>query len=95
MRHYRLSESLIKRVIRYPARTEEGIIEEAIAAMRPAQSKKEEVWAMYSIANGTITIITAWRYPGESPKRNPIPQSILNETRSVLFATYAKIGTLD
>ena len=31
-----------------------------------------------------IKIITAWRYPGKSPKRNPIPSEILEEARSVL-----------
>lgn len=31
-----------------------------------------------------IVIITAWRYPGKSPKRNPIPPNILQEVRNIL-----------
>lgn len=30
-------------------------------------------------ANQKIRIISAWRYPGVSPKRNPIPEEILRE----------------
>jgi len=33
--------------------------------------------------NYKINIISAWRYPGVSPKRNPIPEEILNEIRSI------------
>lgn len=95
MRQYRLSPSLIKRVIRYPKRHEEGIVPNTIAVMRPAQSKKySEVWAMYVLVNkkadGTkkrfkqIKIITAWRYPGKSPERDPIPAEIIREARSIL-----------
>ena len=35
-------------------------------------------------SGGAIKIITAWRYPGESPARNPIPEDILSELRSLL-----------
>jgi len=50
-----------------------------------------EIWAMYQIKSKTqsekrkifgaqkIRIISAWRYPGVSPKRNPIPNDILRE----------------
>jgi hypothetical protein len=31
-----------------------------------------------------IKIITAWRYPGKSPERNPIPEEILREVRNIL-----------
>ncbi|HRZ95475.1 MAG TPA: hypothetical protein P5262_02825 [Candidatus Moranbacteria bacterium] len=30
-------------------------------------------------ANRLIRIISAWRYPGISPKKNPIPEKIINE----------------
>lgn len=30
-------------------------------------------------ANGGLKIISAWRYPGVSPKRSPIPEEILRE----------------
>ncbi len=29
-----------------------------------------------------VRVISAWRYPGVSPKRNPIPEEILEELRS-------------
>ena len=52
MRHYRLTESRIKRVIRHPTRVEEGILEGAIAAMQPAEGKKySEIWVMYVLAH--------------------------------------------
>ena len=86
MRYYRLSESLVKRVIRYPTRIEEGILEGAIACMRPMQSKKySEIWTMYIIMpSKQIKIVTAWRYPGKSPERNPVPIEVIEEARRIL-----------
>jgi len=52
---------------------------------------KQEIWTMYqtkkqgkkeikNIFNKSqIKIISAWRYPGVSPERNPIPEEILRE----------------
>ena len=52
MNHYRLTESRVKRIIRHPARVEEGILEGAIAAMQPAEGKKySEIWVMYVLAH--------------------------------------------
>ena len=34
---------------------------------------------IHNSANQKIRIISAWRYPGVSPKRNPIPEEILRE----------------
>ncbi|MBI2121687.1 MAG: hypothetical protein HYT98_01060 [Candidatus Sungbacteria bacterium] len=99
MRHYRLTESRIKRVIRHPARAEEGILPRAIAAMSPAEGKKySEIWVMYmvtavrGISNSQfpipkpkrIKVITAWRYPGHAPERDPVPDSILKEIKGLL-----------
>jgi hypothetical protein len=36
-------------------------------------------------ANKKITIISAWRYPGVSPKSNPIPEEILREIEEIGF----------
>jgi len=82
MSYYKLSESLVKRIIRFPDRIQEGIAENTIAVMKKATSKKrKEYWAMYQIDNGKIKIITAWIYPGTSPKDKiiPIPQEIIDE----------------
>jgi len=50
-----------------------------------------EIWAMYQIkrkmqnaklknfGQQRIRLISAWRYPGVSPKRDPIPEEILRE----------------
>jgi hypothetical protein len=54
---------------------------------------KTEIWAMYQIKKNKkdlselqnllfkeqLKIISAWRYPGVSPEKNPIPEDILRE----------------
>lgn len=87
LRHYRLTESRIKRIIRHPVRVEEGILEGAVACMQPASGKKySEIWTMYVLAKSKIKIITAWRYPGRSPARDPIPPEILREIKGLINA---------
>lgn len=90
LRQYRLTESRIKRIIRHPSRVEEGILEGAIACMQEAGGKRySEIWTMYVLAEikdkgKRIKIITAWRYPGKSPARDPIPEEVLRELRTIL-----------
>lgn len=93
MRHYGLSPQRIKRIIRHPARTEEAIVPGMIAAMSPygrsreaRQPYKGEIWTIYQLIkqSSQIKIITAWRYPGKSPTRNPIPKEILEEIKSII-----------
>lgn len=56
------------------------------------KSWSSEIWAMYKIRgkNNPISsqkqfrIISAWRYPGVSPKRDPIPDEILDEIKNLL-----------
>lgn len=93
MRHYRLTESRIKRIIRHPARVEEGIAEGAVACMQRAEGKQyAEIWVMYVLISARrkekkikqMKIITAWRYPGRSPERDPVPQEILREIRALI-----------
>ncbi len=38
----------------------------------------------YGIRDAKIKIISAWRYPGISPKQNPIPEEILDEIKNLL-----------
>ncbi len=98
LRQYHLSESRVKRIIRHPLRVEEGILQGAIACMQPAGGAKySEIWAMYVLIKPIpdpvgdksqtpkIKIITAWRYPGRSPERNPIPQNILQEVKRLIY----------
>ena len=89
---YGLSEGRVKRIIRYPKRTEEGIADDTVAVMQPAGTKRyQEIWVMYRLtkpekkgAKPQLLIITAWRYPGESPARDPVPKEILDEVRTLL-----------
>ncbi len=101
MQYYGLSESRIKRIIRFPKRVEEGIVEDTIAVMQPAETKRyQEIWVMYKLQKSNvkskneklanllgldkkIKIITAWRYPGKSPERDPIPQEIIQEIQTL------------
>ncbi len=106
MQYYGISESRIKRIVRFPKRTEEGIAPNTVAVMQPAGTKKyQEIWVMYKLQKSSrqpagknkneklvkllgldkkIKIITAWRYPGKSPERDPVPQEIINEIQSLL-----------
>ncbi|MDI6820819.1 MAG: DUF4258 domain-containing protein [Patescibacteria group bacterium] len=85
MRCYGISESRIKRIIRFPKRIEEGIALDTIAVMQPAGTKRyQEIWVMYKLFGKKIKIITAWRYPGKSSERNPVPTEIINEIRKLL-----------
>ncbi len=75
MKQYSLSENRVKRVINNPKRKEVGIAPGTIAVMQPNSSKHAyEFWAMYkTLKGGKIRIITAWKYPGKSPIKGPIP----------------------
>jgi hypothetical protein len=88
MQFYRLSESRVKRIIRHPERIEEAIVPGLVAVMQPAGTTKySEIWAMYKVLasdGGKLKVITAWRYPGESPERDPIPESVIKEVRSIV-----------
>jgi hypothetical protein len=80
----RLEEGIVKNTIAVmqPAskRTKDG-----------KRTWSQEIWTMYQIkrknksekvkvtSRQKICIISAWRYPGVSPKRNPIPDEILRE----------------
>ena len=112
MQYYGMSEGRIKRIVRFPARIEEGIADDTVAVMQPADSKNyQELWVMYTLTNNRkpatdntqqkkgaldnvaqflgnsgkkIRVITAWRYPGKSPARDPIPQEVLSEIKNLL-----------
>lgn len=89
MQYYRISESIIKRIIKTPKRVERGIAEGTIACMKSVGSSKnkEELWVMYQPKGLRKHIITSWRYPGISPIRDvlPIPEDILNEIKGLKF----------
>lgn len=78
MKYYGLSENKIRNVIWRPERVEEGIAPETIAVMQRYGSLKnpKEIWVMFQNfkVNGKKKrrIISAWRYPGASPKGKEI-----------------------
>lgn len=102
MREYHLSRQRVIRIIRSAHRTETGIVENTVAVMQPASTKRvngketwsQELWVMYKVMGeakltksklekalnqSELKIISAWRYPGISPERDPIPSEILQE----------------
>ena len=90
MQYYGLTAQRILRVINHPARIEEGVAEKTTAVMQPAsvnrkkQTWSSEIWTMYQLENGQYKIISAWRYPGVSPKRNAIPENIMEEVKDLI-----------
>jgi hypothetical protein len=87
MIQYFISESKIKSIIKNHDRLEDGIAPETIAVMKRNDrgKRKEEIWVMYLRMKDKINgekkrIISAWRYPGISPKKEiPIPDDVLEE----------------
>jgi len=89
MLYYGLSESRIRRVLKSPTRTEEGIAPETIAVMQSSTTRKtpEEIWVMYqdkrekkkaknlvsAFTNRKFLMISAWRYPGTTKPGASIP----------------------
>lgn len=74
MMFYGISEGLVRRVVKSPKRVEEGVAPATYAAMQPTGGKgQKEVWVMYQTKKSKVIIISAWRYPGRSPVRGPIP----------------------
>jgi len=51
MVYYRISVSLIKRIVRFPKRKEEGVAPGTTAVMQPRGSAKtpQEIWVMYQL----------------------------------------------
>ena len=86
MIYYKISPSRVKRIIRAPDRIEESIVPGLVAAMKKfSKSAKEEIWTIYKVDHKKLKLISAWRYPGKSSERNPIPQEIMQEINSVLY----------
>lgn len=100
MLQYGIPESRIKRIVRFPKRLEESVVPGTVAVMQPSSpSWKQEIWVMYKLVKGEntapkitnfnlsskkIKIITAWRYPGKSSVRDPIPEEIISEVQQLL-----------
>lgn len=84
MKQYGFSEARLRRLLNHPERQEQGIAPGTIALMQTVGTKKRptEIWLMYQLINKKKRIITAWRYPGISPKPEvPIPKEIIEELK--------------
>ena len=74
MKYYYLSKQRIRRVFKSPDRKEFGIAPNTIAVMQTTGTKKHptEIWLMFQSMQPKkeklINMISAWRYPGVSPK---------------------------
>lgn len=75
MRFYGLSEARVKRVIENPERREEGVAEDTVACMQSTGSEKRptEIWVMFTEKKGKRHVVSAWRYPGKTKPRDPVP----------------------
>lgn len=49
-----------------------------------SQKSKGILNTIYKIRDTKLKIISAWRYPGKSPKNNPIPQEIIREIQNLI-----------
>lgn len=45
---------------------------------------RKPYWPDRTGSGKALKIITVWRYPGVSPKRDPIPTEVLNEIKNLL-----------
>jgi len=88
MRQYQLSEKRLIRILRRPERKELGIASDTVAVMQTAGTKKHpyEIWLMYQIIKSKIKMISAWKYPGKSPVREPppIPEDVLENLEELV-----------
>ena len=70
----------IQKTVNKKQKTEGGRQERASGKQETGNIKNE----MYDsrtlfTAPGSLKVISAWRYPGVSPRRNPVPEEILRE----------------
>ena len=80
---YGLSPTMVKGVLRRPERVEEGIAPDTTAVMKRKDGKKmkREIWVMFQKFGIKKKIISAWIYPGVSPKGKEIfiPEDVWEE----------------
>ena len=78
---YGLSAVKVKSVLSRYDRKEQGIADNTVAVMKKSGSEKhpQEIWVMYQDKEKQKIIIAAWRYPGTSKERIPIPEGIADE----------------
>jgi len=97
MRQYGFSEKRVLKIWRKPDRKEVGIAPGTIANMQVTGTRKHptEAWMMYQIIKKPkqIKIISAWRYPGRTPKgQKPIiPEDTLEEIAELSLISHPSL----
>lgn len=91
MLFYNISKARVLSILKRPARKEEGVAQDTVAAMKIHKSsgkikKETEIWLMYQTKNKKINLISTWRYPGRTKPgdRVPIPEDIAEELANIL-----------
>jgi hypothetical protein len=80
MRHYALSEGRVRRILHSPKRIEEGIAPGTIAFMQRGGTKQPyELWVMVQDTKDMRKVISAWRYPGITKERQPLPADVRSQ----------------
>ncbi len=96
MMSYGLSATKVKSILSRHDRAEQGIAENTVAVMKKVKPRRElrsstgagsekrpqEIWVMYQEKEKQKVIIAAWRYPGVSKERIPLPEGIDNELKN-------------
>jgi len=54
-----------------------------VESIKLKEKKPNSLFLNLNSANQQIRIISAWRYPGVSPEKNPIPEGILQEIENI------------
>ena len=83
MHYYQISESIIKRIIRFPKRFEEGIAPDTFAVMQSTTSKKnpQEIWVMYQA-----------RSQGSSAKNQSSTNISIYNTKKIIISAWRYPG---
>ena len=68
----------------YQLRSRGAISKSQFPISNKIPNPKSQNYKLKTINQKPIKIISAWRYPGMSPKNNPIPEEILSEIQDVV-----------
>jgi hypothetical protein len=85
MQYYALSEGRVRRILHSPKRIEEGIAPGTIAFMQRGGTKRPyELWVMVQDTELRRKVISAWRYPGITKERQPLPADVVRGLQSAI-----------
>ena len=86
MKYYGVAESKVRRIIRFPVRYEEGIVENTVAVMCPAGTKRySEIWVMYKLVSDRQQANPKCKYL--NPKQAPITKIQNSKLKKIKIIT--------